>query len=448
MRTPPLLYLLAIAHGARVAREKPKMRDAPVHGARTQPKGYWRAVASELRNYCTCRSDESRVAPADAGAVGLNTELFVPGTCRVDKDALRAHAASPAKLTIVVMASFSPRGYATDESRRRRGGDADVPRRRSRGGAAAGTRIFRGDESRRRRGGDADISRRRVAATPRLENADIFRGDESRPARPALSAAICTVTISSSRDRRAPQVPPGPVAATRSTGVRLRQGAAGGKGAAALERTRGRGPQRDVRGRLARDAARIPLGDDAALHPRRAGDGRGGGRRVGSRRGEAEHAAEPVPPREARPDEVGRAPGRRRFSPRRRPGGDRPSRCVPPDPSRCVPDRRDAYPTFATTRAPSHEGPFTAQGSGNLRAPPSRKRGGSPRRRRRSTRSRGRGSRRPGRSWGRIRSATSASTRRRASSSTGGRAEILPVGPGVAISLSRGCHQHSRRCKN
>ena len=40
--------------------------------------------------------------------------------------------------------------------------------RSSRGAAAAGTRIFRGDESRRRRGRNADIPRRRVAGAPRL----------------------------------------------------------------------------------------------------------------------------------------------------------------------------------------------------------------------------------------------------------------------------------------
>ena len=37
-----------------------------------------------------------------------------------------------------------------------------------RGGATAGTRIVRGDESRRRRGRDADGPWRRVAAPPRL----------------------------------------------------------------------------------------------------------------------------------------------------------------------------------------------------------------------------------------------------------------------------------------
>ena len=66
----------------------------------------------------------------------------------------------------------SPRGDFSDESRRRRGRDADIPWRRvaaaprlgrgcsvetSRGGAVAGTRMFRGDELRRRRGWDAGI---------------------------------------------------------------------------------------------------------------------------------------------------------------------------------------------------------------------------------------------------------------------------------------------------
>ena len=64
---------------------------------------------------------------------------------------------------------LSPRGYFSDESRRRRGCDVDVPWRRvaapprlrrgcsvekSHGAAAAATWMFRGDESRRRRGCD------------------------------------------------------------------------------------------------------------------------------------------------------------------------------------------------------------------------------------------------------------------------------------------------------
>ena len=63
----------------------------------------------------------------------------------------------------------SPRGYVSDESRRRRGRDVDIPRRRV--DAAAATWIFRGDEStpRPRRGYSAETSRR--AATR------IFRGD-------------------------------------------------------------------------------------------------------------------------------------------------------------------------------------------------------------------------------------------------------------------------------
>ena len=70
---------------------------------------------------------------------------------------------------------------------------ADLPKM-GRGDAAAATWIFSGDESRRRRGRDVDIQRRRVAATPRprrgysveTSRGDaaaatwIFRGDESR----------------------------------------------------------------------------------------------------------------------------------------------------------------------------------------------------------------------------------------------------------------------------
>ena len=97
----------------------------------------------------------------------------------------------------------SPRGYFSDESRRRRGRDVDIPRRRvvvdaaalrrggysavtSRRGRRGGRRVvatpwprsaktsrcdaaaaFRGDESKRRRDRDVDIPRRRVVATPR-----------------------------------------------------------------------------------------------------------------------------------------------------------------------------------------------------------------------------------------------------------------------------------------
>ena len=50
------------------------------------------------------------------------------------------------------------------ESRRRRGRDVDVLRRRRRGDAANATRIVRGDASRRRRECDVDSPRRRVAA--------------------------------------------------------------------------------------------------------------------------------------------------------------------------------------------------------------------------------------------------------------------------------------------
>ena len=71
---------------------------------------------------------------------------------------------------------------ADNESRRRRGLDVDIPRRRlaapprprrghdaetSRDDAAAATWIFRGDDSRRRRGRDVDIPQRRVATPPR-----------------------------------------------------------------------------------------------------------------------------------------------------------------------------------------------------------------------------------------------------------------------------------------
>ena len=36
-----------------------------------------------------------------------------------------------------------PRGYVSDESRRRRGGDVDIPLKTGRGGAAAATWVFR-----------------------------------------------------------------------------------------------------------------------------------------------------------------------------------------------------------------------------------------------------------------------------------------------------------------
>ena len=70
------------------------------------------------------------------------------------------------------------------------------PRGNSRGGAAAGTRIFCGDESRRRCGGDADISRRRVAAAAWLrrgDSAETSRGGRARDAdilRRRVAAAV------------------------------------------------------------------------------------------------------------------------------------------------------------------------------------------------------------------------------------------------------------------
>lgn len=70
---------------------------------RTHPRGYWRIVAQELRNYCECRCHEKQV-PSDARAVGLSTALFEAGSCRIDRAALLAHAKRPARLTIVVMA--------------------------------------------------------------------------------------------------------------------------------------------------------------------------------------------------------------------------------------------------------------------------------------------------------------------------------------------------------
>ena len=89
--------------------------------------------------------------------------------------------------------------------------------RSSRGAAAAGTRIFRGDESRRRRGRNADIPRRRVAAPRRGYSAEtsrggaaagtwIFRGDTS----PACQRRKA-VFVSPSRDpppRDSPRPPP------------------------------------------------------------------------------------------------------------------------------------------------------------------------------------------------------------------------------------------------
>ena len=64
------------------------------------------------------------------------------------------------------------RGADLDESRRRRGRDADSPRRRCRGCDVDNPR---GGGSRRRRGCHVDISWRRVAATSR-----VVRGDPSR----------------------------------------------------------------------------------------------------------------------------------------------------------------------------------------------------------------------------------------------------------------------------
>ena len=72
-------------------------------GAFARPRGYWRAVAHELRDYCECRAQELGVA-GDAAAVGLRASLFQAKSCRVSKRALTEYARDPGQLTVVVMA--------------------------------------------------------------------------------------------------------------------------------------------------------------------------------------------------------------------------------------------------------------------------------------------------------------------------------------------------------
>ena len=69
---------------------------------RTHPPGYWRVVAQELRNYCECRRHETD--SDDAKSVGLNPLLFEEGSCKINRQALLAHAKRPERLTVVVMA--------------------------------------------------------------------------------------------------------------------------------------------------------------------------------------------------------------------------------------------------------------------------------------------------------------------------------------------------------
>ena len=76
---------------------------ALVAHAAARPRGYWRAVAQELRNYCECRSAEVGVA-GDAARAGLGPALFAPGSCRVSRRAMVDYAKAPGRLTVVVMA--------------------------------------------------------------------------------------------------------------------------------------------------------------------------------------------------------------------------------------------------------------------------------------------------------------------------------------------------------
>lgn len=69
-----------------------------------KPRGFWRMISFEMRDYCECRAREVGLAVADGAPLGLSRTLFAPGSCRVDRDALLAYARAPARLTVVVMA--------------------------------------------------------------------------------------------------------------------------------------------------------------------------------------------------------------------------------------------------------------------------------------------------------------------------------------------------------
>ena len=104
---------------------------ALVAHAAARPRGYWRAVAQELRNYCECRSAEVGVA-GDAARAGLGPALFAPGSCRVSRRAMVDYAKAPGRLTGWAARTPSSRSCAVAAGACRRSGLTWRPARRRR----------------------------------------------------------------------------------------------------------------------------------------------------------------------------------------------------------------------------------------------------------------------------------------------------------------------------